>query len=69
MERAGNSESSPNHSLWLWVPDQRSAPGNATRCQELRLSGTTTEIWCPHLIYDGICNGAGKRALTNPRVT
>ncbi|WP_210164017.1 hypothetical protein, partial [Bradyrhizobium japonicum] len=36
MREAGNCESSPNHILWLWVADLRSA--------SLRLSGTTTEI-------------------------
>ena len=35
MGRTGNSESSPNSILWLWIPDLRSA--------SLRLSGMTTE--------------------------
>ncbi|MET4176414.1 hypothetical protein ABIB99_007534 [Bradyrhizobium sp. LA6.1] len=34
--RDAHSEPSPNHSLWVWVPDRRSA--------SLRLSGTTTEF-------------------------
>jgi hypothetical protein len=33
MKQAGSSSVLTNHSLWLWVPDQRSA--------SLRLSGTT----------------------------
>jgi len=36
MGRVGNSESPPNHFLWLWVPDLRSA--------SRRLSGTTAEF-------------------------
>lgn len=45
MKRAGRSESSPNYSLGLWVPDLRAA--------SLRLSGTTpfARLASPQLIY------------------
>src|SRR6188472_3971585 len=34
MNRAGHDESSPNHSLWLWVPNLRFAcPGRQRRLQ------------------------------------
>ena len=51
-----NSQSSPNHSLWLWVPDQRSA--------SLRLSGTTAEAECVMRVY--CYRPAFHAAVTSP---
>lgn len=42
--RAGNSESSPNASPWLWVPDRRAL--------KARLSGTTAEALPSPISYD-----------------